>query len=391
MKTPSVIRLRGAVLAGWALTAGSVMSGDVPLFQPSEVLQANGATLAPGSHAIPCVVDWNGDGRKDLLVGFRTEDKIALYLNCGTGAQPAFTNFTRMQAAGADIHHPASGCGAPAPWVCDYDNDGRKDLLVGTGDTGNVYFYRNTNTEAQPLLATGVLLLANGSPLSVTYRATPFVHDWNEDGLPDLLCGNGNGNVYYFRNAGSLAAPAYTTGTLLYAGGGVVSFGYRSAVRVHDWDGDGLKDLVGSAGYNVSWCRNTGSNPSPTLEAPTPVQAPLPAQGLAPISTTYRMRLELTDWNNDGLTDLLVGDSTGFIYYYEAYRFRFTGIEALPGNLLGLQWRSAPYLSYRIWSGGSPENLSDRAATNLSSEGNVTGWTNTVTGAKGFFRVEMTQ
>jgi hypothetical protein len=172
---------------------------------------------------------------------------------------------------------------------------------------------------------------------SVYYRATPYLNDWDEDGLPDLLCGNGDGYVYYFRNLGSRSAPAYATGILLQAGGGVLDFGDRSAVRVLDWDGDGLKDLAGSASYNVSWCRNTGSNPAPILGLPTPIRAPAPGLGLVPINKSYRMRLELTDWNIDGVTDLLVGNFMGYVYYYEGYRFKFTRVTSLPGQALGLQ------------------------------------------------------
>jgi hypothetical protein len=379
-------RVKVAIAMYWACAAGSLLLAEAPMLLPGEYLTAGGEPLAPGSHAIPCVVDWNGDGRKDLIVGFRTEDKIALYLNCGTDAQPVFTNFTRLQAGGADIVHPSGGCGAPAPWVCDYDHDGRKDLLVGTGAEGYVYFYRNTNTDSQPLLAPGTLLMANGSTLSVGYRATPYVHDWDEDGRPDLLCGNFDGYVYFFRNIGSVSAPIYAGGVQLQTTDGLLDFGDRSAVRVLDWDDDGVKDLVGSASYNVSWCRNIGSNDAPILGPRTAIHAPVSGSGLVPINTSYRMRLELTDWNNDGITDLLVGDSGGRIYYYEGYRFAFTTVTSLPGNALALQWRSAPFLTYGLWSGVSPEAVTNPVATNIVSGGNFTSWTNTLPGQQSFFR-----
>jgi hypothetical protein len=127
------------------------------------------------------VADWNGDGRKDLLVGYQTAGKVALYLNVGTDVSPVFTSYTNLQAGGVDIVHTSSGCGAPAPFVCDYDGDGMRDLLVGDGNSGYVYFYRNTNTDAAPILAPGVRLMVGSNPLTVTYRATPYLYEWDGD------------------------------------------------------------------------------------------------------------------------------------------------------------------------------------------------------------------
>lgn len=81
--------------AGWA--------GTPIQLQPPVTVQAGAAPLDLGDHAIPCATDWNGDGLKDLLLGYRPVDKIAVFLNIGSGAQPAFQSSTHLQAAGADI------------------------------------------------------------------------------------------------------------------------------------------------------------------------------------------------------------------------------------------------------------------------------------------------
>ena len=93
-----------------------------------------------GDVAVPCAADWNGDGKKDLLVGYQTNGMIRVYLNSGTDAKPVFTSSYDLQAAGQSIQHPSPGCGAPAPWVCDFDADGRRDLLVGSGANGTCGF-----------------------------------------------------------------------------------------------------------------------------------------------------------------------------------------------------------------------------------------------------------
>ena len=387
-------RLAVALLA-LALAPGGleIVQAQQIQFRPGVPLQAAGISLDVGSYAIPCVADWNGDGRKDLLVGYQTAGKVALYLNSGSDANPVFTTSVNLQAGGADIYLPSSGCGAPAPFVCDYDHDGKRDLLVGDGNSGYVYFYRNTNTDAQPVLDKGVQLMVGGGTLSVSLRATPYVYDWDGDGLDDLLCGNGNGYVYFFKNTGTARSPAYASGTLLQAGGGTLNLGIRSVVRVFDLDGDGVPDLVCSSETGVYWCRNTGSRTAPVLAAPVALRAPVSGSGLQPIQTgvlnNRRMRLDWVDWNNDGVMDLLLGNADGTVSYYEGYRFAFTARTALGGGQYAWQWNSAPYLSYHVLAGPALDSVTSIVATNLPSGGATTRWTNAPSASQGFYRLQI--
>ncbi len=358
------------------------------MLRPAEYVEANGSVLDAGTHAIPCIADWNNDGLKDLILGYKNADKVALYINQGTQHEPVLGDFVNLQADGSDIYHPSSGCGGPAPWVCDYDADGKKDLLVGTGAEGYVYFYRNTNTNADPVLDAGVQLTVGLLTLDVGIRATPYVHDWDEDGREDLLCGDGNGNAHFFKNVGTAGAPLYLNDLLIAAGGSTVDFGSRSAIRVCDWDGDGLKDLLGSASYNASWCRNIGTNAAPVLEAPEALQSPVQGTGLADIDTGYRMRLEVVDWNGDAVTDLLIGDDEGFVFYFEGYDFAFTTISVQEGDQVALQWNSADYLEYDILAGDSPDALVV-VATSLASGGETTSWAETTPQPMRFYRVQI--
>jgi hypothetical protein len=360
--------------------------------RPGQLVYAGAAPLATGTYAIPCVADWNGDGRKDLLVGYQSAGKIALYLNAGTDASPVFTNYTDLQAGGVDIVHTSSGCGAPAPFVCDYDGDGRRDLLVGEGNNGYVYFYRNTNTDAAPILAPGVQLMVGSNPLAVGSRATPYLYDWDGDRLNDLLCGNGDGWVFFFKNIGTTQAPAYAAGAHIQAGGRDLNLGYRSVVRMFDWDGDGVKDLVGSSSAGVYWCKNIGSSSSPVLLAQMALRAPVSAGGLVPINTSVRMRLDLVDWNNDGVIDLLLGNVDGTVSYYEGYRFALTAMTAQPSGQRVFQWNSAPFLSYHVLAGPSISGaITNRVATNVPSGGKTTCWTNSCGDAQQFYRLQIAQ
>jgi hypothetical protein len=345
--------------------------------------------LDVGTYAIPCVGDWNGDGRKDLLVGYQAAGKIALYLNGGLDASPVFTISVNLQAGETDIYLPSSGCGAPAPFVCDYDDDGKRDLLVGEGASGHVYFCRNTNMDAKPILDTSVRLMVGSSELTVGSRAAPYLYDWDGDGLKDLLCGNGNGNVYFFKNIGTAQSPAFAAGTLIQAGGATLNLGIRSVVRMYDLDGDGAADLLGSSDTGVYWCRNTGSVTTPVLAGSVALRVPKSGSGLQPIYSGPRMRLDWMDWNNDGVMDLLLGNADGTISYYEGYRFGFTAMAAQPGVECALQWQSAAYLSYQLMAGPSASSITNLIATNLPSGGKTTGWTNSSSADRGFFRLQV--
>lgn len=359
------------------------------MLQPQATLMLGASPLDPGDYAIPCVTDWNGDGRKDLLVGYRSADKIACYLNRGTDAAPLFTNFFHLQAGGVDIYQAGTSCGAPAPWVCDYDGDGRRDLLVGNGANGQVFLYANTNTDALPILAPGVALRVGAATLSVGARATPYMHDWDADGLPDLLCGDYNGYANFFKNIGTRQAPAYAAAVRLLADGLSVNFNSRSVLRVLDWDGDGRKDLVGSGISYLGWCRNTGDNAAPVLEAKQALTAPVNGQGLTAVVTGNRMRLDVADWNADGVPDVLIGDTSGRVYLYAGYRFTLNCPEPAPGGDLVLSWCSAPYLKYDLLGTASLTLTETPLATGILSAGVTTRWTNVAAGARQFYRVRL--
>ena len=382
---------------------GGTASADPIQLLPTQTLSDGAAVLLPGrpgqGFSLPCVADWNRDGKKDLLVGFQPDSRIALYLNLGTDAQPCFTNFTVLKTAdGTLIEHPSGGCGSPAAWVCDFDADGNQDLLVGDGANGKVWFYRNTNStpNATPALAPKVALRVGTTDLSVGMRATPCVHDWNGDGLSNLLSGDMEGYVWFFSNTNTAQAPIFTTGAKIQAGGanlylaGSLGGGGRSIARVMDWDGDGLKDLMCSSDGGVYWCRNTNGNSNPILEAPVSLYAPTTTTNvLVPIVNGGRMRIDLVDWNDDGVMDLMLGNTYGGVYYYEGYRFGLTRIAPQSGGQIVLQWNSAPHLRYNVLTSGCPTNCQELAATNVPSGGTTTSWTNQVQGGARFFRVQI--
>ncbi|MCI0369803.1 MAG: VCBS repeat-containing protein, partial [candidate division NC10 bacterium] len=108
---------------------------------------------------------------------------------------------------------------------------------------GTVSVFLNQGTDANPVLAAGVTLSLPGVGVSRA-GARPFVADWNQDGRQDLLVGDANGWTYVFLNAGTDGAPAFPTGAPLTGQGAPVAVSSRAAPFVVDWDSDGSRDLV---------------------------------------------------------------------------------------------------------------------------------------------------
>ncbi len=201
----------------------------------------------------------------------------------------------------------------------DWNNDKSYDLLVGDAD-GHVHVFLNTTGNTNPTMASGYLIQVGGRDITVGMRATPVVNDWNEDGRKDLLIGNFNGNITIYLNEGTDAAPIFNSSHLLEVGGGAFDAGSRVAPRIFDWDKDGLKDiLVGEFKGYVYFLKNIASNGNPVFKRRGKLflkngnALHYPSSANAP-----RSRLFVTDWNNDGRDDILVGGVDGKVMVFLA-------------------------------------------------------------------------
>jgi len=94
-------------LAG-VLCISPAATAEPPDLEEGVKLEADGTPIEVRiGHLVPVVVDWDGDGKKDLLVGQFLQGKIRLYRNVGTDAKPVFKDFEFVKARGVDISVPA--------------------------------------------------------------------------------------------------------------------------------------------------------------------------------------------------------------------------------------------------------------------------------------------
>ena len=101
MKTHSLV-------ATTALCLALLCSPLFAQFEEGKKLEANGEPIdTEVGHFVPTVVDWDSDGKKDLIIGQFKEGKIQLYLNYGTDTAPLFKDSQYLQAGGEEISLPA--------------------------------------------------------------------------------------------------------------------------------------------------------------------------------------------------------------------------------------------------------------------------------------------
>ena len=87
---------------------GSAALAGLPEFQPGVRLQADGKNIdVKIGHLVPAVMDWNSDGKKDLIVGQFSGGRISVYLNKGADNAPIFKDFSLLRADTKEIRLPA--------------------------------------------------------------------------------------------------------------------------------------------------------------------------------------------------------------------------------------------------------------------------------------------
>lgn len=86
------------------LLLGAPSEGALPELSEGQMVYDGDAPIdIKTGHLVPCLVDWDGDGKQDLVVGQYAKAKIRLYLNKGSKKKPEFDGFEFMQAGGKEI------------------------------------------------------------------------------------------------------------------------------------------------------------------------------------------------------------------------------------------------------------------------------------------------
>lgn len=209
-----------------------------------------------------------------------------------------------MDLNGDDIDDVISGQYSPAVvnvWMGSKDGFGKGSMIP------EVAFGFSTSIEDIPKLS--------GQTQPQMMATTNFA-DWDGDGDYDMIVGDVRGGVSLAINEGSATEPKFGKRTSLIIGDKPMRCAGKSDPMAVDWDGDGLLDiLAGTEAGDVFFFRRLAdggfATPVSALSGKArstshrEVNAALKEEGF---DFGYRLRIGVSDWNEDGHLDLLIGN-----------------------------------------------------------------------------------
>lgn len=321
----------------------------MPQFEQPQFFQQTADDLKCGVLVNPVAFDWDGDGDQDLICG-DAAGYVSFIENLDGRFPPKWAAPRQLSAAGKIIRIQAGDNGsiqgpAEAKWgyttlsVADWDHDGLADI-VANSIWGKVVWYRNTGSRTSPELAaaqdvevqwpaeipkpTWVWWTPSGKQLATQWRTTPVVVDATGDGLNDLVMLDRDGFLALFertRVEGQLRLLPPRHAFRAAAGDSSVFDNNQKAVP-RDVDGDGVNDLavLDREGRITFFTMNPMGNRelqftkfAPRLDDPVYVRTDPNTSAIRLTGgwagRSGRRKLTLTDWDGDGLLDVLVNST----------------------------------------------------------------------------------
>ncbi|MEZ5042161.1 MAG: VCBS repeat-containing protein [Saprospiraceae bacterium] len=340
----------------WVKNTGKTKDG-IPLFLPPQYFQQVATDVKFGALVTPFGYDWDGDGDEDLICG-NTAGYIGFIENLDGANPPRWAAPQYLKADGQVIRPLAGPNGSiqgpcEAKWgystlsVADWNHDGLPDIVLNS-IWGKVLWYQNVGTRTKPLLTSPRPIdvewpaappkpawtwwTPQGRELATQWRTTPYVIDWNQDGLNDLVMLDHEGYLAFYerfkeKDQLRLNPPvrifigkeesAYDgknrpkdgpSGQALQLNNGIGGGSGRRKFCFVDWDQDGRLDLLVNS-VNITFFRNVATQPDGSILLED--RGPVHPQTLAGHTTSPTT----VDWDGNGVLDLLIGAEDGRMYF----------------------------------------------------------------------------
>jgi len=284
-----------------------------------------------GEEAAPAFTDFDRDGDLDMFIGTRgkmtdlkLEGTIYLFENTGSVTNPAFQlidgdylNLSNLNLLGIKTQ------------FIDLNNDNAEDLVFTGTPPGkfdaNIYIIINNSpsNEAVSLNPSQAIKLN----LSINKNDVPFFFDVNIDKNPDLLIGKQRGSLEFYVNNGGELADAFELEDNMYAGVGSNTLRRNLAPFMTDINQDRKPELITIDDSGEIKIYTDLFNFQFDPEA---FQTKVIANSLLEKSHVaqfgHKNHLAFADLNGDNFADMVVGTSSGGVFFLRGNDQLVTGI-----------------------------------------------------------------
>jgi hypothetical protein len=269
--------------------------------QPALIMRGNTPTGYLEGQVVPQLIDLNGDGRLDLALIGRSNHEWAEFEM--RGGVPVITAIHAVEYRG---EHPARTFGRTR--LHDWNGDGLPDIwaektvYLNVGETGRPVFD----------MTTPIALPIKGETMGYLFQPV----DWDGDGLVDLVSAQWQQRIEWHRNIGTSDEPRFGAAQEIrtFDDHAIFLANQLFDMKVVDWDSDGDLDLLwGSEDGWLGMLENIAGPGRP----PQLLQTVFLQQMWAPVDAGTIAVPVLTDWDDDGDDDMIIGNSNEFIAYYE--------------------------------------------------------------------------
>ena len=246
------------------------------------------ATLPTGNSPGKVVIaDLDGDGRPDLVISDGSSGDISIYQNISSNGVLAFASRVVLPMITGNPYTVV---------VADVDGDGKPDIIVLNSGSGLISIFRNISSPG--ILATNSFASEIDIP-TVSGAQSLAVEDLNGDGKPEIVTANGGNNtISIFQNQSTIGIISYASPVNFAAGN------FANDVAIADLDGDGNPDLavLNRIDGTVSVLRNLGNGGTiATSSFASQVVFPAASQG---------RHIVVGDMDGDGKLDIVTGNWT---------------------------------------------------------------------------------